>query len=554
MRQKLSFLKKLNPKKTEIFNQKTITNEIFIILFLAVFVSASLILIFRLSYLTIIKGNYYRNLSENNRLREFLIEPKRGEIIDRKGYLIVKNQPANIETKIEKIIQNKNRISSLRLYQENEAIGHIIGYLQEVNQDDIKNDNCYTKLKPVDKVGKKGVEKLFDCQLRGQPGKKLIEVDAKGNFLETIKIIPPINGKSIQLSIDLHLQKIAYQLIKDKKGAIIVSYPKTGEILVLVSSPSFNPQDFFDNNQVKINQYLTDKNQPLFNRSLEGVYPPGSLFKLVVATASLEEKIIDEKTQFEDKGIIKAGSLTFGNWYFLQYGKTDGLVNIVKATKRSNDIFFYLVGEKLGLKNIKKWAEVFGLGDKTGIGLPEENGLIPSKFWKEKNLKEDWYTGDTYNLSIGQGYLLTTPIQNLMITNVFANNGYRCPPRLTKKQPAEKPNCQKLPVSKKTIETIKEGMRQACEPGGTGWPFFDFQVKVLENNKEILKKIVVGCKTGTAESQNKDSSPHAWITAFAPFENPEISIVVLVENGGQGSDIAGPIAKEIFKAYFERRQ
>ncbi len=551
---KLFFLKKINTKKTEMFYEKNDLNDLYLLLMIILFIGLTLTLIIRLFQLTIVKGNYYRNLAENNRLREFIIEPERGKIIDRKGFEIVKNLPANIETKVNEILKNKNRIISKRDYTDGLSIGHLIGYLQEANNDDLKNDQCYTKLKPVDKVGKKGVEKLFDCQLRGINGKKIIETDALGEYLETIKVIKATSGKTIQLAIDFKLQKKAYQLLEEKKGTVIVSNPKTGEILTLVSSPSFDPQDFFDNNTNKINQYLIDKNKPLFNRALEGVYPPGSLFKLITATAALEEKIIDEKTEYEDKGIIKAGPLTFGNWYFLQYGKTDGMVNVIKAIKRSNDIFFYLIGDKLGVEKIKKWAEIFGLGEKTGIELSEENGLIPSKFWKEKVLKENWYTGDSYNLSIGQGYLLTTPIQNLIMTNIFANDGYRCPPKLTKKQSGEKISCQKLPISKKTLEIVKEGMRQACDIGGTGWPFFNFQVKVLENNQEVLKKINVGCKTGTAESQSKDSLPHAWFTAFAPFEAPEISIVVLVENGGQGSDIAAPIAKEIFKEYFERKE
>lgn len=551
---KLVFLKKIGLKKTEMFYKKNSSNDLYLFLMVLIFICLTLILIIRLFQLTIVKGSYYRRLAENNRLREFTIEPERGKIIDRKGFVIVKNQPANIETKIEEILKNKNRIISKRDYQNGIYLSHLLGYLQEADENDLNNDQCYLKLKPIDKVGKKGIEKLFDCQLRGIPGKKIIEVDALGNYLETIKVIPPIPGKTIQMSIDLNLQKKAYQLLEDKKGAIIVSNPKTGEILTLVSSPSFDPQDFFDNNLDKINQYLNDKNKPLFNRALEGIYPPGSLFKLITATASLEEKVIDEKTEFEDKGTIKAGPLTFGNWYFLQYGKTDGMVNIIKAIKRSNDIFFYLIGDKLGVEKIKKWAEIFSLGEKTNIGLTEETGLIPSKFWKEKVLKENWYTGDSYNLSIGQGYLLTTPIQNLIVTNIFANNGFRCQPKLTKKQPGEKILCQKLPISKKTIDIVKEGMRQACDIGGTGWPFFDFKVKSLENNQEILKKINVGCKTGTAESQSKESLPHAWFTAFAPYEDPEISIVVLVENGGQGSDIAGPIAKDILKEYFERKQ
>lgn len=514
-----------------------------------------IILILKLFQLTIVKGQYYRSLSENNRIKEFVIEPQRGEILDRKGFVIAKNLKPNIEEGFDQSIKNNDRIVSSRIYNESEAVAPLIGYRQLADKKDLKLDNCLFKIALGDKIGKKGVEKLFDCDLKGQSGKKLVETDAHGKFLRTINIIPPINGKNIQLALDLELQKKAYDLLKGKKGAIIASIPKTGEILTIASSPSFNPENFENGSDVA--KYFSDQEKPLFNRASEGVYPPGSLFKLITATAALEEKIITEKTEFEDKGTIKAGSLSFGNWYFLQYGKTDGMVDVIKAIKRSNDIFFYLIGEKTGVGKIKKWSEIFGLGKKTNIGIDEAEGLIPSVFWKEATLHDRWYTGDTYNLSIGQGYLGTTPLQMNMVTSVFANNGYYCKPLLQKVNSSknqasnEKVSCHKLPVSQKTLDLIREGMKQACSTGGTGWPLFDFKVNSTRfKNGEIQ----TACKTGTAESHAKSGMPHAWISVYAPYENPEIVITVLIEEGGQGSDVAGPIAKELLKTYFERNQ
>lgn len=544
---KLSFFQKAENKNLEFNYFEEKINEISFFLFLIVVGFFSFVLIGRLFQLSIVKNSYYKNLAENNRIKEFLIEPQRGEIIDRKGFTIVKNEKADIEKSIDEAIKNNNRFLSKRVYLYPEETAHILGYRQEADEKDIKNDVCVNKLILGDKTGKKGVEKIFDCELRGVAGKKLIETDAKGNFLKTIAVIAPVNGKKIQLSIDLELQKKAYELIKDKKGAVVASIPKTGEILILTSSPSFNPQDFEDKS-INIKKYFEDKNKPLFNRALEGVYPPGSLFKLITATASLEEKIIDEKTFIEDKGIIKAGPLTFGNWYYLQYGKTDGMVDVVKAIQRSNDIFFYLVGEKTGVEKIKKWSEIFGLGKKTNIGLDENEGLIPSIFWKETVLKEKWYTGDTYNLSIGQGYLLTTPIQMNFVSSVFANNGFYCEPQILKNQ---KPICKKLPISKKNLDLIKEGMKKACSPGGTGWPLFNFKYQI-SNTK--YQEIDTACKTGTAESHAQSGKPHAWITVFAPYEKPNIVLTVIIEEGGQGSDVAGPIAHDILKAYFERKE
>jgi penicillin-binding protein 2 len=402
-------------------------------------------------------------------------------------------------------------------------------------------------LKSEDKIGKKGVEKIFDCDLRGMSGKKLIEVDASGRFLKTLNVIPPTPGKNITLAFDLELQKKALELLKGKKGVVVANDPKTGEILTLVSSPSYNIQDFEDQNSLNIERYLKAEEQPLFNRVTEGAYAPGSIFKLAIATAALEEKSVTEKTEFEDNGVVTAGGLKFGNWYFLQYGKTEGMVDLVKAIKRSNDIYFYLAGEKTGEDKIKKWSEVLGYGKKTGIGMNEEVGIIPNPFWKELKIGDQWYTGDTYNLSIGQGYVSTTPIQTLLVTSVFANGGYLCQPTLIKDAPK---NCRKLPISVETIKIINEGMKQACSTGGTGWPLFDFKAKI--DNKGT--PIQTACKTGTAESHGKSGEPHAWITVYAPYENPQIALTVLVEEGGQGSDIAGPIARDLLKTYFERSQ
>lgn len=514
------------------------------------------IILLRLFQLTIVKGDYYRRLSEQNRIKELLIEPQRGEIRDRKGFVIAKNLPADIQ-------KNDERIKSARIYENGEVVAPLVGYRQLADNKDLKNDNCINILRLGDKVGKKGIEKLYDCDLRGRYGKKLIEVDAKGNYLKTLTVLPPKNGTTVQLSVDLLLQKKAYELIKDKKAAVVGINPKTGEILFLVSSPSFDPQVFEDQNTDQIRSYFSDEKKPLFNRVTEGTYPPGSLFKLVLASGALEEKTIDEKTLFEDTGIVEAGPLKFGNWYFLQYGKTEGMVDIVKAIRRSNDIFFYKTGEGLGPEKIKKWASILGYGKETGIGFNEAEGLIPSPFWKQETLKDRWYTGDTYNMSIGQGYIGVTPLQTLMVTSVFANGGYLCRPKLLKN---DSPECKKLPISPKTLNLIREGMKEACTTGGTGWPLFEFRVKsgklkveeqkLLTSNSSLQTELIqVACKTGTAEStQVTSGSPHAWITVFAPFDNPEIALTVLVEEGGQGSDVGGPIARDILKDYFERKE
>lgn len=496
-------------------------------------------LVLKLFQLTIVKGDYYRRLSEQNRIRELIVEPKRGTIIDRNGLVIAENTQADI-SKIS------DRLVSHRKYYNSESAAQLVGYIQRADENDLKNDPCLYKLKIGDKVGKKGAEKIFECDLRGRQGKKLIEVDSKGEYVRTLSLLPPQDGKTIQLSLNMTLQKKVSDILKGKKAAVVATDPQTGEVILFVSTPSFNPEDFENENSKQIQSYLDDNNKPLFDRVAEATYPPGSIFKLVLAAGALEDKKIDDKTEFQDTGILHAGPLTFGNWYYLQYGKTDGMVNIVKAIQRSNDIFFYKTGSLLSPNRIKYWAEQLGYGKNTNIGLEESEGLIPSEFWKQDTIKEQWYLGDTYNLSIGQGFVLVTPLQVTQATSVFANGGYLCTPQLLKNndpgsQLAERNhNCKKLPLSKKTIDLIREGMKEACSTDGTGWPLFDFKPQTA-------------CKTGTAESQGKNIQPHAWITVFAPYEKPEIVLTVLVEEGGQGSDVAGPIAKEILKAYFEKK-
>lgn len=499
--------------------------SIFILLFL---------LVCRLFQLTVVKGTYYRRLADENRIRELVIEPKRGTIIDRTGTVIAQNEDADVNSLAE-------HINSKRIYSFGDEIGHIIGYRQSADEKDFNTDNCLYKLKSGDRVGKKGIEKLLECDLRGISGKKLVEFDARGKLLRTLNVVPPQDGKTIQLALDMNLQAKAFSLLKGKKGSIVALKPQTGEIIVIASNPSFNPQDFEDSNSKTIQRYFTDSSKPLFNRAAEATYPPGSVFKMVIGAGALEEKKIQESTTIEDTGIIKAGQASFGNWYFLQYGKKEGPVNITKAIRRSNDIFFYKIGESIGPEKIKSWAEKFGYGTTTGFGLDEANGTLPSPFWKEEVLKEKWYLGDTYNYSIGQGYVLTTPLQVAQATTVWANSGYLCKPRLLKVPNGQihpvKDTCTKLPLSEKTISLIRGGMKEACSTGGTGWPFFDFKPQV-------------GCKTGTAESHSSSGEPHAWFTVFAPYDNPEIVVTVMIEEGGQGSDIAAPVAKEILKTYF----
>lgn len=530
----------------------------------------------RLFHLTIVKGSYYKYVAEDNRIKELHIEGIRGTIYDRKNRIIAESTKTDEK---ENIYQ--------RTYFNGSALAHVIGYRQTASEDQLKHDACAQPLEVNDKVGIKGIEAIFECHLRPIKGKKLVETDAYGKPIRTISQVEPHSGNDIKLSIDAEMQQKAYDIIEanaitstkevdlpSKKISIVALEPKTGEVLMLLSYPTFNSQDFEDRTR-KVAEYVKSEDKPLFNRATLGTYPPGSVFKPVVALGALQENVIDKDDTVQDNGFIKAGPLTFHNWFYLQYGKTDGAVDMKKSLQRSNDIYYYTIGEKLSPEKMKKWAGLFGFGKRTGIEMDEASGSIPSPFWKREVLKEGWFTGDTYNFSIGQGYLLVTPLQIARASAVVANGGKLCKPTILKSGADENAEiakddgrCIDMKIDKEHLQIVKEGMKAACESGGTGWPFFDFRVKddsavvgedVDKESTESAqiagtRRIEVGCKTGTAESQSKDHMPHAWFTIFAPYEKPEIVLTVMVENSGEGSNVAAPIAKEVLKEYFSRTE
>lgn len=530
-------------------------------LLLTVFGILFTILLFKLFSLQILEGSYYRSLSDSNRIKTIITHAPRGGIFDRNGKPLVFNIPGfrrtvNGKTSVVskedalKILSENPENSgleydSIRDYPYKDIFAHVLGFTGQISQDELKEPK-FAGRKADDLVGKTGIEQYYEDILRGQDGKQLIEVDSRGRIIRKLGETDPLPGRDITLNLDLDLQKAAFSAMKDvKRGAVVVSTPK-GEILALLSKPSFDPNLFTKPNpseRALQNILFDDKNQTLLDRAISGAYPPGSTFKLVVASAGLEDKVIDENWQVEDKGIINVGSFSFSNWYFSQYGKTEGLVNVVKGIKRSNDIFFYKLAEEIGVDKISEFAKKFGLGKPLGIDLEgEAGGLVPTQEWKKSQIGESWYLGDTYHYGIGQGYLLTTPLQVNGWTQSLANGGTLYQPQLIKSQKS-KIKSQKF-LSGKTVQLIKEGMVQSCSTGGVAWPLFDFKVKG--------KPVQIACKTGTAQHGSENTLPHAWITLFAPAVNPQIVVTVLAEESGEGSNVAAPIAKKILEEWFGR--
>jgi len=545
----------------------------------------------RLFYLQIIEGNNYRKLSDSNRTKTAIIHAPRGIIFDRQGVPLVFNVPGFREVpdgtslNDKTILIDKNEalkllsegktnleIDSLRSYQYKDVTSHILGYIGQISKEEMKD----TDYKGGDLIGKIGIEKEYEALLRGTNGKEMVEVDSRGRAIRKLGLTDPIPGLDITLTLDIRLQKAVFDAAENiKKGAVIVSNSK-GEILALVSKPSFDSNFFtmseeYSGNENSVyksaTQILSDsENQPLLNRAISGTYPPGSTFKLIVAAAGLEDKVIDKNFVIEDTGILRINNFSFSNWYFTQYGRTDGEVDVVKGIQRSNDIFFYKLAGMVGVDRLSYFAEKFGLGQKLEIDLTgEEKGIVPTEEWKRKIIGENWYLGDTYHYGIGQGFLLTTPLQVNVWTQAIANEGILYKPHLLKDQKLEIKS-KKL-LSDENSSLIREGMIEACSPGGVAWPLYDFKVKNAKleiDGKNILeapvsttsadfkdyRKITIACKTGTAQHGGETTMPHAWITLFAPAYDPQIIITVLSEDSGEGSNVAAPIAKKILEEWF----
>lgn len=532
-------------------------------LFLVIFFG----LFLRLFHLQIVDGKSNRVLADINRVQLNILHAPRGVIYDRNSKVLAENIPGfrlgNIFIAREEAfaLEAKNdprfyelEIDSIRFYPYTGVLAHVLGYVGEISKEEL-GSQTYQGYRLGDRIGRAGIEKQYESFLKGDDGAEIVEVDAAGKKLRTLRRIEPKPGKNLYISIDADLQKTAYESLKktiEKEkaccGVVVAEDPASGEILTLVSLPSFDPNAFTDpkRNQ-EVAKYFGDKNAPLFNRAIAASYPPGSTFKIASTLAGFSSGKINHQTKFEDTGIVSLGPYQFANWFFTDYGKTEGWVDAVKALQRSNDIFFYRLGETIGVDQIAEVSRKLGMGKKLGIDLPEEvDGLVPDGEWKKKTLNQVWYPGDTLHLSIGQGFLLTTPLQILVQTAFIANDGILALPHLATKitnlegQEVKMFNYQ--PIAKdifkqEDINIIKKGLEAVVKTGGTAWPFFNFSIPTAG-------------KTGTAETGENKGKPHAWYVSYAPVEEPKIAVVVLVEKGGQGSSVAAAVVKDIYTWYF----
>lgn len=537
-----------------------------------VFLASTFLIIFfglfvKIFHLQIVQGAENRGLADSNRIQVRIIHAPRGVIYDRNGKVLAENNPG-FRLKKEFVSRDaaleleakgdpkfyELELDAIRSYPYGSLTSHILGYVGQISEEELKKTE-YSDHRTGDRVGRAGIEQFYENILRGKDGAEIIEIDAQGKHLRTLRRIEPTTGQNIYLSVDIDLQKAAGEALEAQVvnvgsccGAIVAENPQTGEILSLVSYPFFDANVFTDpKRNEEVTKYFSDESSPLLNRVTSGTYPPGSTFKIVSALAGLSSGKITAQTKFEDTGVMSLDIYKYANWYFTQYGKTEGLVDVVKALQRSNDIYFYQVGRLVGAKTLGETAKKMGLGKKLGIDLPgEEDGLIPNADWKKENIGEVWYPGDDLHMAIGQGFILTTPLQILAQTAFVAAGGELYQPhlatRITRpdgsvvKQFAFEPIVKDI-FKKEDLNLVKKGLHLVPKEGGTAWPFFSFSVPTSG-------------KTGTAEFGDPKGKTHAWYTAYAPVDDPKIAVTVLVEAGGEGSAVAAPIAKEIYTWYF----
>ncbi|HBE90912.1 MAG TPA: penicillin-binding protein 2 [Candidatus Andersenbacteria bacterium] len=452
-----------------------------------------------------------------------------------------------LERALKELPGAKLASASVRNYLKPHAMSHVLGYTGLASAEEMVNNNS---LIMNDLVGKSGIERKYDQELRGRSGAAYVEVNADGQPQKELSQVAPEPGNDLVLTLDADLQEFIFNLLAENKrrGAVIALDPSSGAVLALVNYPTYDPNVFSQPaRQDESRSVLLDAQQPLFNRAIGGKYPPGSTIKPLIAAAGLEEKLITSQTTVLSSGGIQIGAWNFPDWKAGGHGQT----NVTKAIAESVNTFFYLlVGgdetkEGLGVRKITKYLNYFAWGKQTGIDLPGETaGLLPSPEWKMETKNEPWYIGDTYHLGIGQGDVLVSPLQVAVSTAAIANGGIVYTPYVVAEQTrggktisTHKEHSTKLPISLNNLKIVQQGMRQAVQEGSA--------------RRLNSLPIALAGKTGTAQLDSREDITHAWFTSYGPIESPNLVITVLLEEGGKGDVDAIPVAEEIWQWWIE---
>ncbi|MFN3925933.1 MAG: penicillin-binding protein 2 [Pseudanabaenaceae cyanobacterium] len=542
----------------------------------------------RVWYLQFVEGDRNRLLADNNRIRLIPEAPERGRILERRGRILASsrlvrgvslwpiaqppqkwaatiaklsqiiNVPASdIQQKLERegynspnlvriisgispklvtvLSERSNELpgvvvehQAVRYYPNGDLAAHVLGYTGEITAEELEA-RASKGYRLGDIVGKAGAESAFESILRGEWGGKQVEVDANGRVLRVLGQKLPKAGNTVRLTIDIDLQKAAAQALGDRKGAVVALDPRNGEILAMVSYPTFDPNLFTRPISAKAWQELQEKEFPFVNRALQG-FPPASTFKMVPLIAGLETG------KFSPDSILQTYAFLDLGYAFQEHNRAGfGAIGFVEAMAYSSNTFFGQVGMRVGGKDLATWAMKLGFGQPTGIELQNEEspGNVPTPEWKRKVLGEEWHDGNSVHMSIGQGEVLATPLQIALMTAIAANGGYKVVPHLNLDS---QPQPQNLGLKPSTVATLRRSLKAVFEFGtGAGLG---------------VEGLTIAGKSGTGEDPPRPS--HAWFTCFAPYENPEIVVTAFVENaGGGGSAIAGPVAMAVLRAYKE---
>jgi len=602
---------------------KTITRRMFILssLKIAIFVA----IITRLFYLQISENIKWRTLSDKNRLREWKTVPQRGIIEDYFGTKIAKNTQVfqlhmipedvpNLEElffKLSKIIDFDKRaktnlikrlkkrkpwetiiisdnlswsefsrlnlflhemqgikpvVAVARKYLEDGSSSHIIGYVSEMSVKDLENSALLREINvPGLKTGKNGLEKSLNEEMIGQPGLQRFEVNAHGKRIKELKLIQGTTGKNYRTTLDIEVQKSASELLKDKSGSICIMDIYTGDLVAMVSSPTFDANKFVHGIASKDWQDLiNNEKKPLINKSIAGLYPPASTIKPLVALSALENDVISPNTTTECRGEIEL----YGHKYHCWKEKGHGFMRLREAIKQSCDIYFYEVARRLGVDRLAVTANKFGLGNKVLDILSEElTGLVPSTKWKLKNIGKGWLLGETLLAGIGQGYFQVTPIQLCLMAAQLANGGHKIEPKIIYNEQALQPTIDASSKRFKQLYRNQENVKFVLDAqfGATNEP-----MGTSYGSRHVKSEYIFAGKTGTAQTRSiteeerelklkqKDlpykKRDHALFIAFAPYKNPRYAFSIVIEHGGSGSSNAAPIAKKIIKKVLDRDQ
>lgn len=561
-----------------------------------IFIFGLFLLLGALAYFQVIQADKYVTLAANNRLRIIRLVPPRGNIYDAngvplavdsrtfniKGYPMTLLKEENLKIVAEMFSQHgipmtsqdlkevidkqytapyravsvatnltlaqvadlvsEQDFSSLlivdpvwrRVYPAASLAAHVLGYVGEITKEELEEQRDL-QYHGGDIVGKNGAEAFYEQLLRGEIGEEAVEVDARGRRLKAISYKKPKKGDDLKLTIDISAQRFASELMKKHRGSLIAMNVDDGSVPVLISVPGYDPNPLtWGISSREWSLLVNDKSRPMLNRAISGVYPPGSTFKIVTAMAILSEGIVNEKTIINCPGYFKSGNQTFRCWKRTGHGNE----NIIGALRDSCDVYFYQASLWLGAEKLLHWTRLFGFGSKSGIDIPGElDGNTAGREWKKRRFNESWYHGDTVNYSIGQGYLLTTPLQVLRSYVAIANGGKLMVPRINS---ASSPEYSSLNLNQNYLNLVRRGLKEVVQaPNGTGKYANHFGVSIAG-------------KTGTA--QNSHGDDHAWFVGYAPADKPKYAVIALVEAGKAGSTVAGPIVGEMLAYLVKKNQ